>query len=189
MKFGYARVSTQGQAREGYSLGAQVERLEQAGCERVFQEAYSGKNRERPELKEMLSQLREGDSVVVVKLDRLGRSLSDLLELLKEIEGKKANLVSLSDSIDTSTPTGKLLFSVMGAIAEFEREMILERTAVGQMEARKQGKLGGRPKEFHPELKAKAEELRDRGMKVDEVCKVLGISPASYYRIRSENNN
>jgi len=171
MKIGYARVSTQGQAREGYSLGVQVERLEQYGCEKVFSEAYSGKNRERPQLKALMEVLREGDSVVVVKLDRLGRSLSDLLDLLKEFEERGVSLVSLSDAIDTSTPTGRLLFSVMGAIAEFERELILERTAVGRLSAREAGE---------------AAKLRERGFSVKEVCKVLGISPATYYRIRSE---
>lgn len=140
MKIGYARVSTKGQ-----DLSLQVDALEQVGCQILYQETETGATRERPQLQKMMGQLRTGDVVVVWKLDRLARSLKDLVNLVNEIQGKGAGLQSLNDHIDTTTPHGKLTFHLFAALAEFERDIIGERTKAGLAAARARGRKDGRP--------------------------------------------
>ena len=181
MNIGYARVSTQDQ-----NLELQKDALEKAGCEKIFEETISGKSKDRIKLMEMMQQLRSGDSVVIWKLDRLGRSLKDLIDLVAEIQTKGANLVSLNDSIDTSTPVGRFTFNIFASLAEFEREMIRERTMAGLTAARARGRSGGRRKGLSQEALRKANSallLHRSGKKtVDEIAKDLGLSRATCYR-------
>src|SRR3954468_4531116 len=142
MRIGYARVSTLDQNPD-----LQLERLREAGCERTIIEKASGARTDRPELTRLLHDiLREGDTLVVWKLDRLARSLKQLIETAEDLKGHGIGLVSLTDAIDTSSPGGMLVFHMLGAIAEFERALIRERTGAGLIEARRQGRLGGRPR-------------------------------------------
>ena len=134
MKFGYARVSTKQQ-----ELHLQIDALEKTGCEKIFQEKFTGKTKDRPELQTLLSQLRKDDIVVIWKLDRLGRSLQDLITIVVQIHDKEVNLQSLNDNIDTSSPTGKLTFHLFAALAEFERDIISDRTKAGLEAARARG--------------------------------------------------
>ncbi|WP_207533625.1 recombinase family protein [Desertivirga arenae] len=181
MKIGYARVSTQDQ-----NLELQIDALKKDGCEKIFKETGSGKNKERPGLRELMEHLRANDTVVVWKLDRLGRSLKDLIDLVGEFEAKGANFVSLNDRIDTSTPAGKFVFNVFASLAEFEREIIRERTVAGLAAARVRGRNGGRPEGLSPEALNKANSaflLFQSGEKtVKEISKELGISRATCYR-------
>jgi DNA invertase Pin-like site-specific DNA recombinase len=140
MKIGYARVSTQDQ-----DLSLQLDALQAAGCGKIYKEKMTGSTRERPELQKLLDQLREGDVVVIWKLDRLARSLKDLVNLVNEIQEKGGALHSLNDQIDTTTPHGKFTFHVFAALAEFERDIIRERTKAGLTAAR--ARAGGRPAE------------------------------------------
>lgn len=149
MLIGYARVSTQDQ-----DARAQVEALEKAGCELIFQEKISGGRWDRPELHRMLKQLRKGDVVIVWKLDRLSRSLIDVLNLMEMINRAKAGFRSLTEAIDTTTPAGRMMMQMVGAFAEFERAMLKERTLRGLDAARKQGRIGGR----RPKLMAHQQE-------------------------------
>src|ERR1039458_4813379 len=144
MLIGYARVSTQDQ-----DTAAQVAALKTAGCEEIYREKASGGRWNRPQLQELLSHLRKGDVVVVWKLDRLSRSLRDVLTLMERIQECKAGFRSLTEAIDTTTPAGRMMMQMVGAFAEFERAMLKERTQVGLAAARKEGRIGGRP----PKLK------------------------------------
>jgi DNA invertase Pin-like site-specific DNA recombinase len=143
MDLGYARVSTAGQSAE-----AQIDALVAAGvpADRIYTDQRSGTNRDRPGLREALKVLRPGDTLVFAKLDRLARSLSDLLDIAREVEAKGANLRSLGDPIDTTTPAGRLLFQILGAVAEMEAALIRERTQAGLAAARARGRVGGRKK-------------------------------------------
>ncbi len=138
MRIGYARVSTRDQ-----NLNLQFDALNQAGCEKIYKETASGAMRERPELAKMMATLRKGDTVVVYKLDRLGRSLQHLLELVSEIEKLDVSIISVLDAIDTSTPNGRLVFNIFGSLAQFERELLKERTLAGLAAARARGRRGG----------------------------------------------
>ena len=176
MKIAYIRVSTTGQ-----SLTAQKEKLQKEGCEVFYEEKISGKSKERAELKALLKALRKGDVVCVTKIDRLARSLSDLFEISKEIEQKEAHLHILEQQMDTSTPAGKLLFSVLGALAEFERSLIVERTQEGQKKAKAKGVKFGR--------KAKTTKAQDRqiialwkdGSSWSEIAKTFEMSRQSVW--------
>ena len=139
MNIGYARVSTQDQ-----ELSLQLDALNDAGCKKIYQEKITGSTKERPQLIEMIEQLREGDVVVIWKLDRLARSLKDLVSLVNEIQEKGGALHSLNDQIDTTTPHGKFTFHIFAALAEFERDIIRERTKAGLAAARARGQ-NGRP--------------------------------------------
>lgn len=182
MKIGYARVSTRDQ-----NLDLQIDALKKAGCDDtyIYKEEISGATRERPQLKKVLEHLRADDVVVVWKLDRLGRSLADLVHLVNEIQGRGAGLQSLHDNIDTTTPQGKLTFHIFAAIAEFEREIIRERTNAGLASARARGRKGGRPKGLSKEAKVKsaaAVSLYQQKQSVSNICKTLGISKKTFYK-------
>ena len=182
MQIGYARVSTRDQ-----NLDLQLDALRKAGCTDtyIYKEEISGATRERPQLQKLREQLREGDVVVVWKLDRLGRSLADLVHLVTEIQGKGAGLLSLNDNIDTTTPQGKLTFHIFAAIAEFEREIIRERTNAGLASARARGRKGGRPPGLSPGAKIKAAaatSLYQQKRSVSEICNTLHVSKKTFYK-------
>lgn len=182
MKIGYARVSTRDQ-----NLNLQIDALKKAGCadNYIYKEQISGATKERPELKKLLAHIREGDIVVIWKLDRLGRSLADLVHLVNEIQNKGAGLKSLNDNIDTTTPQGKLTFHIFAAIAEFEREIIRERTKAGLESARARGRKGGRPKGLSKEAQVKAAaaaSLYQQNKPIPEILSTLRISKKTFYK-------
>ena len=182
MKIGYARVSTKDQ-----NLSLQIDALQKEGCELIFEEKASGAKSDRPELRRMIGQLRKGDIVIIWKLDRLGRSLRDLVNLVTEIQDKGAGLKSLNDSIDTTTPQGKLTFHLFAALAEFERDIISERTKAGLESARARGRKGGRPKGLSEQAKNKAiiaETLyREGDFSVKQICQHLDIARSTFYKL------
>lgn len=178
MLVGYARVSTQDQNPD-----LQLDALKAAGCERVFVEKASGAQRDRPELSAALSFIRPGDSLVVWKLDRLARSMKQLIETVEGLEAKGIGFRSLTEAIDTNTAGGRLVFHIFGALAEFERSIIRERTRAGLDAARARGRKGGRPSKLtEDDLKAARALLADASITVEEVAKRLSVSPATLYR-------
>ena len=178
LRFGYARVSTIEQNED-----LQQDALRAAGCERVFVDKASGKLQHRPGLDQLLEHVRAGDTVVVWRLDRLGRSLRNLIEIVRELEHRQVAFLSLTESIDTTTPGGKLVFHVFGALAEFERDLIRERTAAGLAAARARGRHGGRPTVWTAEKLATAQSMYASGQHdVAAIARVLGVSRASVYR-------
>lgn len=177
MKIGYARVSTLEQ-----NLSLQIDALQQAGCERIFQDQVSGSKSARPGLDEVLSHLRSGDTLIVWRLDRLGRSLSHLIELVNELEEKGVGFQSLQETIDTTTSGGKLIFHMFGALAEFERNLIRERTQAGLKAARARGRVGGRPKSLDKKKQQWLYRLYDeKKHSIQEICELLGISKSTLY--------
>ena len=178
MLIGYARVSTQDQ-----KLTLQKDALKQASCERIFTDKQSGATTKRTGLDLALDQLREGDTLVVWKLDRLGRSLSHLVELVNDLKQRKIGFRSLQENIDTTSGVGKLVFHLFASLAEFERDLIRERTMAGLDSARARGKLGGRPKVMDDKKAAMARSMhRDKDLPVKEICSTLGISRTTFYR-------
>ncbi len=179
MNIGYARVSTFEQ-----TLALQQDALATASCERVFTDTISGAKSERPGLTEALDFLRPGDVLVVWRLDRLGRNLKMLIETLTALAERGIGFRSLTEQIDTTTPGGKLIFHVFGALAEFERDLIRERTQAGLTAARARGRQGGRPKKLGtPGKLAMARSLcNDHTNSIEDICKTLGISRATLYR-------
>lgn len=179
MRVGYARVSTSDQNPE-----LQLDALRRAGCERVFTEKASGARDDRPELARILGDvLRAGDTLVVWKLDRLARSLKKLIATAEELEREQIGLVSLTESIDTTTPGGMLTFHVFGAIAQFERALIRERTTAGLVEARRQGRKGGRPSAMRPsDVTAARAMMKEGTLPVRDIAKRMGVSVATLYR-------
>jgi DNA invertase Pin-like site-specific DNA recombinase len=181
MKIGYARVSTLDQ-----NLDLQLDTLKQFGCEQIFEEKISGASKERPQLIKLFSILRKGDSVVVWKLDRLGRSLRDLIDLISKMKDLGVTFVSIQDSIDTSTATGRFTFNIFASLAEFEREIISERTRAGLAAARARGRKGGRRPGYSKEIISKIKAVKvlyDQGDKtVQEIADDLSISRATAYR-------
>ena len=178
MLVGYARVSTLDQ-----NPALQISGLKAAGCERIFTEKASGAQRERPELQAALSYVRSGDTLVVWKLDRLARSVQQLIETVQTLQTSGIELRSLTESIDTTTPGGRLVFHIFGALAEFERAVIRERTNAGLQAAKERGKKGGRPKRFGPkELAAAKALLADPEIRVADIAARLKISSATLYR-------
>lgn len=177
MTFGYARVSTAGQDE-----ALQLDALGEAGCDRVFTDRASGATTSRPALDELLAMIRRGDTLVVWRLDRLGRSLRHLLEAVGDLEQRGVTLRSLAESIDTSSPAGRLVFHTFGALAEFERDLIRERTRAGLAAARARGRVGGRPTVWTPEKREQAQQMLAAGKSVSTVAKVLSVSRASLYR-------
>jgi DNA invertase Pin-like site-specific DNA recombinase len=184
MIFGYARVSTQDQ-----NLDLQIDDLKKLGCERIFREKVSSV-KERPELNKLLDTARAGDTIVVWKLDRLGRSLKDLIQLVNEFQQNQIGFRSLNDAIDTTTAQGRLIFNIFASLAEFERDLIRDRTKAGLSAARARGRMGGKPKGLNKEAQSKAhaaKALYDKQDKtVAEIGKVLGISRATVYRYVKE---
>ena len=175
---GYARVSTVEQ-----DAALQRDALQAAGCQRIFTDKASGKLEHRLALDAMLDQLRSGDTVVVWRLDRLGRSLRHLIDTVQTLESRGVAFRSLTENIDTSTPGGKLIFHVFGALAEFERDLIRERTLAGLAAARARGRSGGRPTVWTPEKLKVARSMYDsREHDVASIARVVGISRASVYR-------
>src|SRR5437879_8657410 len=181
MLIGYARVSTQEQ-----TLDLQKDALEKIGCSKIFTDTISGATTERQGLDAALAYVREGDTLVVWRLDRLGRSLKHLIETITKLNNRKIGFKSITENIDTTTSGGKLIFHIFGALAEFERDIIRERTNAGLQAARARGRLGGRPKAKTlntPKKVALAQSLYDdKNNTIDEICRTLNISRATLYR-------
>lgn len=186
MIIGYARVSTGDQ-----TLDLQHDALNGASCDRIFKDTASGVLTERPGLERVLDQLRSGDSLVVWRLDRLGRSLSHLITLVADLSEKGIGLRSLTEQIDTTTPSGKLIFHIFGALAEFERNLIRERTFAGLAAARARGRMGGRPsvRVTDSRVQLAVKLFDDKTNDVRDICRTLGISRASLYRYVSLTKN
>lgn len=179
MLVGYARVSTRDQ-----SSAIQFNALQAAGCERIFEEKMGGAKRERPELASALNYMRSGDTLVVWRLDRLARSTRQLIDTIEDLDRRQIGFCCLSqDGMDTTTSGGRLIFTIFGAIAEFERDLIRERTRVGLDAARARGRKGGRPPSLSASDLAKAKAmLRDPALTVEEVAHTLGVGQATLYR-------
>jgi len=179
MKIGYARVSTLEQ-----NLDLQLRALKKSGCKRIFQEKVSSTGRKRLEFLRMLDQIREGDTIVVWKLDRLARSTRELLETMETIGEAGARFQSLSEPwADTTTRAGKMIMTVFAGIAEFERDLIRERTAAGREAARSRGVRFGRPRKLNSEQEQLARRLIDEGKPVSEVAKTFNVHAATIYRL------
>lgn len=175
-RVGYARVSTTGQ-----NLDAQLDALTQAGCSKVFSDQVSGTRSNRPGWEQLLDYLRPGDAVVITELSRMTRSLMHLLQVAKEFEDKGIELISLRENIDTSTATGRCFLSIMGAIAQMERELKAERAAAGRQAARARGRTGGRPRTDPAKLE-QARILYDSSDKTAfEICEALGIGRRTFF--------
>lgn len=181
MKFGYARVSTKDQ-----NLNLQIEALEKAGCEKIFNEKISGSTKNRPELDKMIAHLRKDDVLFVWRLDRLGRSLKNIIDLVLSLSEKGVVIKGISDGVDTSTSSGRLFLNIMASLAEYERELIKERTNAGLQSARARGRTGGRPKGYTKETISKLLIMRsvykDKSKTPEEVYKPLGLTRATFYR-------
>ena len=177
MRIGYARVSTEDQ-----NLTMQLDALKKVGCDQVFQDQMSGTRTDRPGLKDALSRLRAGDTFVVWKLDRLGRGVKGLVDMVTDLEGRKVHFQSITDQINTSTPAGRFFFHVMASLAQMERELIVERTRAGLDAARRQGRVGGRKREMTESKVQSARQLLLAGMTPKDVAKNLGVSVPTLYR-------
>ncbi len=178
MLIGYARVSTNDQ-----NLDLQVDALKKANCERIFTDIASGAKSERKGLQEASYLMREGDVLVVWKLDRLGRSLRHLIETVANLQSKGIGFRSIQESIDTTTSGGKLFFHIFGALAEFERDIIRERTKAGLKSARARGKLGGRPRTMDKQKLEMAKSLyANKKNSIKDICGILKVSKATLYR-------
>jgi len=177
MRIGYARVSTE---EQNFTL--QTNALQEAGCARIFQDQMTGSRMDRPGLQEALSHLRKEDTLVVWKLDRLGRGVKGLVDLVAELEKKGVHFQSLTDQIDTSTPAGRFFFHVMASLAQMERELIVERTRSGLEAARRQGKVGGRKRLMTASKIDSAKKLLQSGIVPGEVARNLGVSVPTLYR-------
>lgn len=178
MRIGYARVSTEGQ-----STDLQVTALRDAGCERIFEETASGAQRDRPELKKAIDYVREGDTLCVWRMDRLARSLKQLIETVEDLRDRGIGFMSMTESIDTGTPGGKLAFHIFASLAEFERGLIRERTMAGLEAARREGRVGGRPRAMSDsDVKAAKALMAAGNISMKEIAKRLSVSPATLYR-------
>jgi DNA invertase Pin-like site-specific DNA recombinase len=177
MLIGYARVSTHDQ-----TLNLQQDALQKAGCNKIFTDTVSGAKAERKGLEETLNYVRKGDTVVVWRLDRLGRSLPHLISTMTALEERGIGFKSLTENIDTTTSGGKLIFHIFGALAEFERDIIRERTQAGLTAARARGKTGGRPKALTGKKLSIAQDLYDKQHPIQEILQTLKISRATLYR-------
>ena len=177
MLIGYARVSTGDQ-----NLDLQKNALVRAECEQIFEDTASGKNSRRPGLRRAIRRLKPGDSLVVWKLDRLGRSVRDLITLVSELQDKRIHFRSLTDSIDTSTPAGRFFFHVMSALAEMERELIVERTRAGLAAAREQGRVGGRRRVMTTEVVERCRRMLENGATRHQIADVIGVGVKTIYK-------
>ncbi len=176
MKIGYARVSTTEQ-----NLDLQIDSLEKAGCEKIFTDKVSSTKKNRAGLTEALEYLRPNDTLIVWKLDRLCRSIPDLIEISLQLEEKEVELQSITDSIDTSSPSGRAYFVIIGAFAQMERELLQERIKAGIQSAKKRGRVLGRPKVSEEKVRT-AKKLLDGDMSYPEVAESLSISLSSLYK-------
>ncbi len=175
---GYARVSTQDQKTE-----LQMDALNSVGCERVFVEKASGAQRDRPELRAALEYVRAGDTIVVWKLDRLARSLKQLIETVDDLQLRNVGLRSLTEAIDTTTPGGRLIFHIFAALAEFERSIIRERTMAGLIAARARGRTGGRPRSLsEQDIQVAKALLKENSLSVTDIAGRLGVTSSTLYR-------
>ncbi len=175
--FGYARVSTESQ-----NLDRQLDALEKYGVEMIYNEKMTGTKKDRPELLKLLDRMTDGDTVVVESLSRLGRSTKDLIELMELFQSKGVHLVSLKESIDTNSPTGKLLFTLMSAIAQFERDVIADRTREGLKAARARGRMGGRPRADPEQVKKAVKLYKTKQYSIKEIEELTGIKKSTLYR-------
>jgi len=183
MRIGYARVSTGEQ-----KMDLQMDALRGAGVERVYQETTSGAAKSRPELERCLDALREGDTLVVWRLDRFGRSLKDLVEKMETLEERGVDFVSLTEGIDTTTAQGRLTFHIFGALAEFERELGRERTMAGLRAARERGRTGGRPRALGEDDIPQVQALmQNENVSTRQICERFDISKATLYRYVGPN--
>src|SRR6202166_2890580 len=179
MLIGYARVSTNDQ-----ETATQVAALKAAGCERIYREKASGGRWDRPELHRLIDQLRKGDVLVVLKLDRLSRSLRDVLTIMERLGEAGAGFRSLTEAIDTTTPAGRMMMQMVGAFAEFERAMLRERTKAGLDSARQKGRIGGRRPKLSPQQQAEVVKLVKRGKKTAaDAARLFGVHPATVSRL------
>ena len=176
MKIGYARVSTADQ-----ELSLQLDALEAAGCEKVYSEQVSS-TKVRPQFDAALADLRKGDVLVVYRLDRLGRNVKSLIQLVEDLEARGVGFLSTSDAIDTTSPHGRFFFNVMASLAQMERELIADRTRAGLAAAKKRGRTGGRPRKMTPKKVTAAKKLLDGGEPPKDVAASLGVSVATLYR-------
>ena len=184
MKIGYARVSSDDQ-----NLDLQKDALRLAGCDRIYEEKASGGKLDRPELSRLLENMRSGDTLVVWRLDRVGRSIKHLIATVEQLEGLGVGFHSLTESIDTTSPGGKLIFHIFAALAEFERALIRERTNAGLKAARARGRVGGRPVALDANKQKIAQALRDDPTQsIATICKTLGISKGTFYRNTTAKN-
>jgi DNA invertase Pin-like site-specific DNA recombinase len=177
MLIGYARVSTHDQ-----TLTLQQDALTKAGCTKIFTDTASGAKAERKGLDEALNYVRKGDTLVVWRLDRLGRSLPHLIATMTDLEERGIGFKSLTENIDTTTSGGKLIFHIFGALAEFERNLIRERTTAGLTAARARGRKGGRPKVLTGRKLSIAQDLYEKQYPIGEICRTLKISKPTFYR-------
>lgn len=178
MKYGYVRVSTKDQ-----KFDMQLQPLENYGCDRIFSDyGMSGTKQDRQGLNELLNTLTEGDTIVVYKLDRIGRNLKYLLEIMELLRAKKCNLISLTEGIDTSNKLGDLVFHIFGTLAEFERTLMIERINQGIQTAKAKGIHLGAKFKVTPERRELLRELKNQGKPIKEICSLMGISKATYYR-------
>lgn len=183
MKIGYARVSTEIQ-----NLDLQLTALSKAGCERIFQEKVSGAQSNQPELKRLLDQLRHGDTVIVWKLDRLARSTRDLLDIMQTVRRSDASFRSLTEPwADTTTHAGKMIMTVFAGIAEFERDLIRERTKAGRIAAKHRGVQFGRPKKLTEAQQTLVTRLLQEGKSVSEIATIFKVHGATVYRMLSSD--
>ncbi len=175
--YGYARVSTLDQDPQ-----LQLDALQRAGVDRIFTDHASGTATARPQLDALLERAGAGDTIVVWRLDRLGRNMKHLLDLVTDLEARNVGLRSLNEHLDTTTANGRLIFAVMAALAEFEAALLRERTQAGLAAARAQGRVGGRPPALTKAAKSAAIDLRDQGRTVPEIAELLKVSRATVYR-------
>jgi DNA invertase Pin-like site-specific DNA recombinase len=179
MRIGYARVSTQEQDNT-----AQIAALQAAGCGRIFEEKASAGRWDRPELHRLLDQLRPHDALVVYKLDRLSRSLKDLLSLLDRVQAAGAGFLSVTEAIDTTTPAGRMMMQIVGSFAEFERAMLQERTRNGLQAARKEGRIGGRRHKLTGRQQEEIVQLVDAGLKTAaDAARLFNVHPSTVARL------
>ena len=177
-RFGYARVSTDDQ-----NLDLQHDALTRAGCDRIYEEKVSGKSTARPQLDECLRDLREGDTLTVWRLDRLGRSLPDLVRIISDLEKRGVSFESLGERVETSSASGKLIFHVFAALAEFERNLIRERTQAGLVAARARGRSGGRKPKIGDKERREIQALyRANNIPVSDIAKRYGVSRTTLYK-------
>lgn len=185
MKYGYARVSTPDQ-----SLSLQLDALKQYGVDKIYQEKISGKNKSKPILDSLIDKLVSGDQLIVWKLDRLGRITCELMKLQEDLQTRNVCLISLTESLDTSTPIGKFAFQLLCGLAEMERNVISERTMAGLLAARRKGRTGGRKPGLSEAAKKKVKlavleytkYLRLKNGTINDICKIVGVSRATLYK-------